>query len=1270
MDEVSHAQVSVRRAPPRSLRVYAPRVRNPYALTRNVVLAASAGTGKTHALVGVMLNLLLGASGDERGRIREPVPPGQIVATTFSRKAAVEMRSRVTVELSRMADPSTKSVYDTWIADALASLGHPAWLPHERAERARAALHRGGELRVSTLHAFATQIVRTYPMEAGFLPEVTLLSEADDGRLSEIATERAMVAWLAENGDEARALFDALGSFAGLGDLVRSVLARVAESGGRASDLTLPLGDSERVHRMMNEVVRLASLVAANDAAFEPAQRVVTAASGADGEAQALAVQAFLSADYRKRTDVAEQFRLFRGAMDGKTNDDRGAKFARLWFSRAELSRAPEIARALLVRCQAEIDAEKRRENVLGFSDVLMAARTICVAHLDARKEIAQGIDTLLVDEVQDTSRLQRDLIVLLRPRDFDTASLTTEGVARRGLFVVGDRKQSIYGFRGADVGVFAELAVGLAGEPAETALRIPKGMVVLPKEPTADFEALRTNRRGGPELLSFANAMSARIFAPFVGSAPAPFEVAYAKDAEDLLPEPGTGVPGFDHAAVKPQTSRLTGTRRVFWVMPKTDGSSSDRMQDALVCAAVIERQKDQAVPLTKTGKAPAWKDFAILSLTNESLEKAAFALSRRGIPYVVAGRGFFRAREVLDLARLFDLLCDPSDRRALLAVLRGPLVGAHDESLVGLTEPGRGLLRLDAAFLLGPRKELIHAEDVPRLARAREVVVRLSRVLLALGPGPTLREAVIALAFEETLALMPRAAERIANVRKLLSLADREPDHEKFRAELRAAIDRETAEADAATFSEDDDAVRLLTVHVSKGLDFPIVLIPEAGALMTPRVPGMWLATLPVADRGPPELTARFLDAVTGLALSPPSHAAAKEIAERRDRAERQRLVYVAMTRASDRMFFVGMRKAPKTQTREDSSMAAALAHIAATEPELLSVSEEDPGAHAGDAPLFADRAGEGSAAGASLAFDERGQTRLPVVGALVIAPTALADFAHCPRRFFLAHDVGLPEWKRARARENDAPPGHTSSHAPPGAALDARREGTLLHAVLEHAAVEAFGSDDAEAFARAGATRLGIPEDEPHYASIVARATRFLGSAYAHALRDRGATLLREEPFLLHVMPDGTSAASPQRGQDQPAKSADGGPSVLLRGTMDLVVRFPDGETHVLDYKRARGPHAEPYAFQLDVYALAASEAFGVVPKTAVVFLGGKSHEPTFVTPRAPEAVRVDLLLLGQRLATARLTDDYPRVPVESCHAIVCGYVGRCHPSDTRS
>ena len=114
------------------------------------------------------------------------------------------------------------------------------------------------------------------------------------------------------------------------------------------------------------------------------------------------------------------------------------------------------------------------------------------------------------MDEFQDTSRLQRDLVSLLWARDEERKEgrvPTFQALRGHGLFVVGDRKQSIYGFRGADVGVFAELCVALAGEAARTGLGIPPGVTWEPEVPTADFVSLRHNRRGVPPLLAFANA-------------------------------------------------------------------------------------------------------------------------------------------------------------------------------------------------------------------------------------------------------------------------------------------------------------------------------------------------------------------------------------------------------------------------------------------------------------------------------------------------------------------------------------------------------------------------------------------------------------------------------------------------------------------------------------------------------------------------------------------------------------------------------------------
>jgi hypothetical protein len=202
-----------------------------------------------------------------------------------------------------------------------------------------------------------------------------------------------------------------------------------------------------------------------------------------------------------------------------------------------------------------------------------------------------------------------------------------------------------------------------------------------------------------------------------------------------------------------------------------------------------------------------------------------------------------------------------------------------------------------------------------------------------------------------------------------------------------------------------------------------------------------------------------------------------------------------------------------------------------------------------------------------------------------------------------------------------------------------------------VLERVESRAFGaaSEEVEAQVLRVVASLGIREDESHHAFIAGRATRFLTSRYAARIAEDGAELLRELPFLISA-------------------SHAGGPRVLLRGTMDLVVKWKDGTIDVVDYKRARGPDPAPYAFQLDVYALAVHQLFGVGARTGLVFLGGKSAEPIFRAPRDPGAVTHYLASLGGALTNARWSRVFPRVPVEACHEIVCGYVGRCHPKGT--
>jgi hypothetical protein len=200
-----------------------------------------------------------------------------------------------------------------------------------------------------------------------------------------------------------------------------------------------------------------------------------------------------------------------------------------------------------------------------------------------------------------------------------------------------------------------------------------------------------------------------------------------------------------------------------------------------------------------------------------------------------------------------------------------------------------------------------------------------------------------------------------------------------------------------------------------------------------------------------------------------------------------------------------------------------------------------------------------------------------------------------------------------------------------------------------VLERVPTSAFAGEDLEQAVRGALAAEGVPLEHVQHAAIAARVTRFLGGPYARAAASSGAVLRREEAFVLPVE-DG-------RGR-----------SVVLRGSIDLVVLWPDGSVDVIDYKSARGGAPDAHAFQLDVYALAARVAFGATARLRVglVFLGGSSGEPLWRPVRDPSDVRARLVGLAERLVDARWTGAFPRVELARCEAIHCGFIGRCHPA----
>jgi hypothetical protein len=288
------------------------------------------------------------------------------------------------------------------------------------------------------------------------------------------------------------------------------------------------------------------------------------------------------------------------------------------------------------------------------------------------------------------------------------------------------------------------------------------------------------------------------------------------------------------------------------------------------------------------------------------------------------------------------------------------------------------------------------------------------------------------------------------------------------------------------------------------------------------------------------------------------------------------------------------------------------------------------------AGDLGAHSDRSEPGPRA----RLDSRSSPRWR---SLPIAPTALADFDHCSRRFELVHLLGLPEHVRGvRAAEGVRARIVT---------LDARAQGTLAHAVLERVPTAAFAGAEADVTASRALVAEGVPVEHAQHAAIVARVVRFLRGVYAKRITEDGCELLREVPFVLPIVDTE-------------------GRSVVLRGSMDLVVVWPNGAVDVVDYKSARGGDEGAYGFQLDVYSLAVRAMFptAVTFRAGLVYLGGPSAagEPSWRALALDADIRMRLAGMGDRLVRARWSGTFPRVALERCEQIYCGFIGRCHAS----
>lgn len=1182
-------------------------------LERNCIVAASAGTGKTHLITNIYIAHVLGLRSDG-----EALAPERIVATTFSRAAAREIRERLEQRLHAIAFPGESSA--TGLDETLAQVAEARGVSGATLQkRAATALELLPRTLIDTLHGLATRVLRGHAFEFGIAPGFRILDEQEALEDATSTIEDVLSRALTEGPEREAAVTALIDAGLGLEATITSLMGTLSlldEEGLDADELALPDHDAD-ARGLCEKLEHAAGAVLACGASHPLAEAARALRHGLAELPRTETLNQALGLFFKDRRPQIERMPSGHAVLDALDAllRPRDSKAERIRQSVAFLARAPSLLSherellTLFARIQREVLARRRARNAFGFGDLLRLSRDALRDAPHIAAEAGAALDLLLVDEFQDTSRVQRDLVLLLHERAESARRRQPGALPRptdlrpRGLVVVGDRKQSIYAFRGADVSIYARLAAELAGEPAVRALDI-HGLEANP-EPVAEFVSLQQNYRSAPPILDFVNRL-ARV--DFSQAPRRSFEIRYMEAEELATPASRASSPGRvtficdDGALPESPDALLAGAK--------------GPLRTALIAAGFCAKARDEG---------RVYRELALLARRRSSLPLLELALDRLKIPFVVAGRALYATQEVRDLAALLRLGLDPYDRHALAVVARGALGGLSDRALAELSRPQRGLL-------VSSQWNRVTLSDPGDTARALSLADRLSEfyeIAPRLSPRDVLSLAIERFELEAVLGALPRGAVRFGNVGRLLEIAARRGGSlPQFSRWLERQIALEVDESEAATFSEEDDAVRLLTVHGSKGLSFPITLVVDVNATEPARAHPFGLLR---SDHAAPILSIRHRGE-DGLVYTP-ALARINEDAQARALSERQRLSYVALTRAERELVLVLPAEAPRP-----GSLGRSVAELALLDPELpvqrltaLELLQRGP------VPFVPEDASEPV---------PPLPARAPWQGA-AIGVTALSDYALCARRFQLLHVAGISEFGSAGGQRGDE------------ASDSARTLGSAAHQVLETYPLAHFGEGADEASLLELLAATGLDREAASTRETAAGIGRFLASNYAREVREHGRVVHREVEMTLVI--DESRRARPAR-QLELFHTPNAQHRSVLRATLDLVVERDDGSIDVIDYKRSRGGDPTRYALQLHAYRLAVEQRFGERKvRTGLINLLAPSAEPVWVS-EAPPRELAELMAL---LAESRYRAHYPPIQRARCVSARCGFVTACHP-----
>ncbi|ULQ61069.1 UvrD-helicase domain-containing protein [Brucepastera parasyntrophica] len=828
-------------------------------ISANAVIAAGAGSGKTRVLAARYVHLII----EKKYRIDE------IVALTFTQKAAVEMYSRIYTTLCNID-----------------------------ADEAREAVRNFHLARIATIDSFCNTIARQACRAYGIAPDF----EIDNDRAQALAEQLALPYFLEHRSSPA--LQQLLKSYP-LSELPGKLFA---DTMIQYAPLSSPIDFDRFIFLQKQEIKKQFDITAGKMAEIISGLRQITGGRGKFRDALTSVLSAdFIMPDISDPGSIREAIafgkKLKALSLPGRVSDpdllamkELTAEFKTevfpLFLSVCNYvlnETVIEETASLLAGFQDLFNRKKREAGILTFTDVSRLAVDALKTDISLRNSLKKTIRAIMIDEFQDDNDLQRDLLFLLaeKAEDGHPSVPEADGLCPDKLFFVGDEKQSIYRFRGADVSVFRKLALDLGG---------------------SNTPVLESNYRTEKKLISIFNSLFPHIFLN---------QALYEESSFPLYEATFSSIKSFRH------TEDITpGLELLLINKASAEAGENSRTPEETEAAVIADRIRylvDSGFEIRGEdgSRACRWNDIAILFKSGSRQYLYERFLRENGIPYQTETlRGLFNDAPVNDIYALLRLAVQPSDINAYATLLRSPLVGTSDICFTLALIHAAGTPDNDASVIIPFPAEIEEQlpEDDKLLFRNGRELYRSIRGLADRIPAAELISRIwYSEGYRYTL-LCDADSHRFAELYDYFFELARQADAEnKTLSEFLDAIAKLMSGEEKIEGLdipvERNGGVHLMTVHKSKGLEFPVVFLADAGN------PGRR-----TSNREPV-----YFSPETGISVNTGGaedaedadtnyfYEITKEEEIRKTEAELRRLLYVAMTRAETLLFISGVTELP---------------------------------------------------------------------------------------------------------------------------------------------------------------------------------------------------------------------------------------------------------------------------------------------------------------------------------------------------------------------